>query len=102
MPKSKTCFRMNGKPKAVYFSKSEAESGAAYAKSKYGTDVEPYRCGDCGDYHLGPAREYCECSGASKILFEYYDEAEDWAWEWDQRVYACEWYEGWHCTSRWN
>lgn len=53
---STTCFgKVSGKPLREYHSREEALDGAGFARSRYGSDMEPYCCRRCGLWHLSPA-----------------------------------------------
>lgn len=113
--KSATCIgRVSGKPLTAYSSRSAADDGAAYARTKFGNAMTPYHCERCREWHLAPAArqtpgEPCgSCVGRDrepKIAYESYEYAERRAeilvrergvW---LKVYACPSGGGWHLTK---
>ncbi len=52
--KSRSCFRKDGKPRSVYSSLVEAKRAANHEKSVRGVELVPYKCDDCGKYHICP------------------------------------------------
>lgn len=55
--KSETCLKRDGTGKTTYSTEEEAKEGAEFAKNKYNSDLEPYQCKECNEYHLGPKRD---------------------------------------------
>ncbi len=52
---SNSCFsKRTGKPLTEYDSIHEAQKGANYANSTYGNNLIPYKCKNCGLWHLSP------------------------------------------------
>ena len=77
--KSETCVGRNNRSLTLYYTKSEADDGARYAKSTYHKEMVSYKCSSCGYYHLAPANrntplatKRCNCvdrNGSSKDLY---------------------------------
>ena len=67
--KSSCCFgKVSGQPLTEYDSEEDALEGAAYAATKYGSEMVPYQCGICHYWHLSPIKRqtehaswYCSC-----------------------------------------
>ena len=49
-------WRSDGAPKARFRSSDEANRAALQARLERGVDLDPYRCGICGEWHLGSRR----------------------------------------------
>ena len=53
--KSTTCFnKKNGKPLTEYYNESDAQEGADHANDLRNFNLEPYKCDNCGLWHLSP------------------------------------------------
>jgi len=106
---AKSCFSRRGAPRSTYPDRVAAELGAELVLSKYKSHMVPYRCTDCGLWHLCPMSRYTpseHCDFCSKQAYESEITAERRAellelergvW---LRVYACPHRNGWHLTSR--
>jgi hypothetical protein len=46
-------WRSDGQPKARFASEDEANRSALQLRLEQGADLDPYRCGFCGGWHLG-------------------------------------------------
>jgi len=112
--KSRTCFKKDGQPRSVYSSKVEATRAAIHEKEVHGVELVPYRCDDCGEYHLSPqdrftpSRTCPHCvdrKGKHKELYESRDAARRRATIiYKTRgvklgVYHCEYKLGYHLTK---
>ena len=81
MYKSTTCLTVRGEPCSTYYSEAEALEGAKYVKLEHGTDMSPYQCSKCGDWHLKHAGHLGKCSfckdanGNPKELYATYEAA---------------------------
>ena len=105
--------KVTGKPLKSFRSELEAEQGAKYVWERYRNEVVPYRCTDCGYWHLSPKKNHtpsrkCTCLGASgrpKALYRSREDAINRAEIIRQqtgrslRVYECPHYSGWHLTK---
>jgi hypothetical protein len=113
--KSRTCMGAVSKtPVTEYASEAEAREGAAYALTRYGRELEPYRCDRCHWWHLAPTDRQTPSStcydcvgrdGRPKASYESADAAERRA---DivrrenyvsLRAYPCPHGGGWHLTK---
>jgi hypothetical protein len=50
-------WRADGHPKAGYRSSDDANRYALLVLLEDGVQLDPYRCGFCGDWHLGNRRD---------------------------------------------
>ncbi len=114
--KSDTCFnKLNGRPLSEYYSKTEALESADYAKRKFGQNLVPYKCNNCGFWHLSPKNRqtpsktcpYCtDRNGNYKELYQTKTDAEKRAKILFQEnhvklsVYKCPYSNGWHLTKK--
>lgn len=46
-------WRADGRPKARFESEDEANRSSLRLRLEAGADLDPYRCGLCGGWHLG-------------------------------------------------
>jgi len=46
-------WRADGQPKTRFPSRDEANRSALRLRLEAGADLDPYRCGFCGGWHLG-------------------------------------------------
>ncbi|MDA3925350.1 MAG: hypothetical protein PF904_11700 [Kiritimatiellae bacterium] len=114
--KSTTCFNQrNGKPLSEYSSEVEAEGAAIYVNSQHRTNLAPYQCSRCGQWHLSPknrqtpsrACNICtDTFGSAKELYETREAAQKRARIIRKEkgvklsVYQCPYNNGWHLTKR--
>jgi hypothetical protein len=102
--KSKTCRNTKGSFKSEYNSREEAQRSADYVMKKFGGFSEPVECYQCNKWHVGI--DSCECSNCTgrythlKILYNSYEAAEFFAYEYDMEVYECPIHFGYHLTSQ--
>jgi len=112
--KSRTCMGAVSKtPLTEYATEDEARAGAACALTRYGRQLEPYRCDRCRRWHLTPADRQTPSStcsscigrdGRPKARYESQAIAERRAeillreQALPLRVYPCP-YGGWHLTK---
>ena len=115
-PKSDTCVgRKTGKPLTEFASQSDAREGAAHANKRYGQNLLPYQCDECGMWHLAPADRQTpsttcnSCPSADGKPKESYQNESAARRRADilhreqgvtLQVYACEHGNGWHLTRR--
>lgn len=106
--KPTTCVGHSGRPRRAYPDLSSAEEGARHALLSYGNQMVPYRCNQCGSWHLCPIDRYTPghyCYACSKQAYNSEQAAERRARILEQergtrlRVYECPYGEGWHLTS---
>jgi len=109
--KSSTCFKKNGEPYTEYPSEHEAAAGAAHVRREYGPDLTPFKCPNCGQWHLSPKDRqtpsricpYCvDSRGINKVLYETKEAAQRRAKIIKEErgvtlnVYICPHQHGWH------
>ena len=103
-----TCVGSRGKPRRAYLDRSSADDGACHVLSVYGERMVPYRCMQCGSWHLCPTDRHTPSYYSytcSKQVYESEDAAFRRARILEQergtrlRVYVCPYGEGWHLTS---
>ncbi|MCQ2591858.1 MAG: hypothetical protein MJ188_03660 [Treponema sp.] len=81
------CVNKNtGKPLSAYTTEKEAKESAKYSKKEYKLDLYPYKCENCGKYHLAPKsskidvqKNACSCTdsnGKPKALYKTKKDAE--------------------------
>jgi hypothetical protein len=46
-------WRADGQPKSRFATQDEANRSSLQARLERGADLDPYRCGFCGGWHLG-------------------------------------------------
>jgi len=46
-------WRADGRPKTRFATRDEANRSSLQARLERGADLDPYRCGFCGGWHLG-------------------------------------------------
>jgi hypothetical protein len=46
-------WRSDGQPKSRFATQDEANRSSLQARLERGADLDPYRCGFCGGWHLG-------------------------------------------------
>ncbi len=114
--KSPICnAQKSGRPLTEYDTKTEAKAAARHANQTYGgNNLIPYKCGQCGFWHLAPAdrqtpSETCPiCRGADGMLKESYTTERDALRRAGilrkengvkLKVYECEHGNGWHLTK---
>ncbi len=71
--KSKTCRDKYGKFLDEFNFESDAQDCANYMKRKLGRNFVPYRCEECGFWHLAPK---CAGCGKAKHLYDSQKDAE--------------------------
>jgi len=114
--KSTTCFNTrNGKPLSEYNSEVEAEGAAIHANKQYRTNLTPYQCDRCGQWHLSPQNRQTpstscnlctDAFGHSKELYQTRETAQQRAKIIRKEkgvqlsVYQCPYNTGWHLTKR--
>ncbi|MEA3287157.1 MAG: hypothetical protein U9Q77_07255 [Candidatus Marinimicrobia bacterium] len=115
--KSPTCKAgKTGRPLMEYDTKAEAKTAARHANKNYaGNDLIPYKCNQCGFWHLSPTdrqtpSETCPvCRGADGKPKEAYTSERDALRRAGHlrkeqgvklSVYKCEHGHGWHLTKR--
>ena len=100
-----------GKVIKEYDSKNEAQRAATYAQRSFGTNLKPYNCNKCGNWHLLPLDRMtpsAECSFCNKQLYRTQEEAQNRARiilkekGVSLNIYKCKWSDGWHLTSNSN
>ncbi len=52
-PTGREHWRSDGRPKARFASRDEANRASLHVRLDHGADLDPYRCGFCGGWHLG-------------------------------------------------
>jgi len=113
--KSSTCTsKKTGKPLSVYTSEADAQESADYARSQYNSDMAPYKCRKCGQWHLSPKDRHtpstkCRtCTGSDgkrKDLYSSETAAEKRAaillkeQGVSLKVYKCLYSDGWHLAK---
>lgn len=84
---AKACISKNtGKPLSAYETEKEAKESAKYSKKEFKLDLYPYKCENCGKYHLAPKaskisvkQDACSCTdtnGKPKALYATKKDAE--------------------------
>jgi hypothetical protein len=53
VPTAREHWRADGEPKTRFPSEDEANRSALRLRLEEGADLDPYRCGFCGGWHLG-------------------------------------------------
>ena len=112
--KSTTCIgKQSGKPLTEFDSLREAQEGATYANARYQSNLVPYACDECGQWHLSPKdrqtpSEKCRfCKGANGQAKDSYRSSNVARRRADilrkeqgvsLKVYRCEHTEAWHLT----
>jgi hypothetical protein len=56
VPTGREHWRADGQPKTRFPSQDEANRSALRLRLEHGADLDPYRCGFCGGWHLGNRR----------------------------------------------
>lgn len=59
LPSGREHWRADGRPKTRFPSEGDANRSSLRLRLEAGADLDPYRCGFCGGWHLGnrdPAR----------------------------------------------
>ena len=56
VPAGREHWRADGQPKTRFPSQDEANRSALRLRLEHGADLDPYRCGFCGGWHLGNRR----------------------------------------------
>jgi hypothetical protein len=57
VPAGREHWRADGHPKTRFPSEEEANRSSLRLRLEEGADLDPYRCGFCGGWHLGNRRE---------------------------------------------
>lgn len=81
------CINKNtGKPLSAYETEKEAKESAKYSKKEFKLDLYPYKCENCGKFHLAPKaskinvqQNACSCTdtnGKPKALYATKKDAE--------------------------
>jgi len=52
-PSRREHWRADGQPKTRFDSQDEANRSSLQRRLEQGADLDPYRCGFCGGWHLG-------------------------------------------------
>lgn len=109
--KSAICLKKDGEPYTEYASEHEAAIGASYVRREYGLDLSPFKCPNCGQWHLSPKERrtpsricvYClDSHGRHKELYETREAAQRRAGIIAKErgvtlnVYKCPRQHGWH------
>lgn len=78
--------KSTGKPLSAYDTEKEAKESAKYSKKEFKLDLYPYKCENCGKYHLAPKeskidvkQNACSCTdtnGNPKALYATKKDAE--------------------------
>ena len=113
--KSKTCYSSTkGTPLSAYCSLPEAEQAADYANITYKSNLVPYKCAKCKDWHLSPAdrqtpsKTCTDCisaNGKPKELYTLQKDAKARAKILNKEqqvklyIYKCPYNSGWHLTK---
>ena len=113
--KSDSCSsKRTGEPLTEYNTEYEAQEGADYANSTYGNNLAPYKCRDCGMWHLSPkdrqtpsskCNSCTDSNGQYKDLYATEQAAERRATIlYEEKgislsVYECPYDRGWHLTK---
>ena len=102
------CYNHQGRPRRSYRSRTAAEEGVYQAKHRYGNDMVPYTCKQCGNYHLCPPTRLTpshHCEPCEKLAYDTLEGAFSRADILEEErsvelaVYECAHGEGWHLTS---
>lgn len=83
----KSCIsKATGKPLSAYETEKEAKESAKYSKKEFKLNLYPYKCENCGKYHLAPKaskitvkQNACSCTdtnGKPKALYGSKKDAE--------------------------
>lgn len=115
--KSSTCFgKATARPLTTYDSEASAADAAAWCLARHGSEMEPYRCGRCGDWHLAPRDRQTPCRPCSECHGQDGRQKQTYGTRGDAerraaiilnekgvrlRVYDCPAGYGWHLTSQW-
>lgn len=70
----KVCLTREGKPRAEYEFREDAEESAAWTFMKHGLQLVPYRCDNCRNWHLTPAERNTPSKFCKKCGKEGYDD----------------------------
>jgi hypothetical protein len=113
--KSPTCRTSKGQPRSTFNSCEAAAQSAQYEAKNRGATLEPYKCDDCGLWHLAPPGRNTpshtseSCVGRDGRPKEIYD-TEEGARKRSRILlkekgvelysYHCERCDGWHLTSQ--
>lgn len=83
---AKCVSKATGKPLSAYETEKEAKESAKYSKKEFKLDLYPYKCENCGKYHLAPKeskikveQNACSCrdtNGKPKALYATKKDAE--------------------------
>ncbi len=81
---SNICFKKDGTALKTYDSEWSAKEGAEYVKGRYGNVQVPYKCDNCGYWHLSPIerqtrnhKSFClDSNGKQKAAYETRQDAE--------------------------
>lgn len=86
MAAKKCISKGTGKPLSVYETEKEAKESAKYSKKEFKLDLYPYKCENCGKWHLAPKaskidvkQNACSCTdtnGKPKALYATKKDAE--------------------------
>ena len=113
--KSDMCFsKHDNTPLTTYLSEDEAQNGADFVNSEHGTNLVPYKCNRCNEWHLSPrnrstkSTKCYDCTdrlGHYKDLYATKDDAQKRAdILYEERgvllnLYQCPHNNGWHLTK---
>ncbi len=56
VPTGREHWRADGRPKTRFPTEDEANRSSLQLRLEQGADLDPYRCGFCGGWHLGNRR----------------------------------------------
>lgn len=83
---AKCVSKATGKPLSAYETEKEAKESAKHSKKEFKLDLYPYKCENCGKYHLAPKeskikveQNACSCrdtNGKPKALYATKKDAE--------------------------
>ena len=103
------CFsQRTGKSITTYQSEVEALYEAKRTKERYNRDLVPYKCSNCGFWHLGLQTRHTpneDCTSCGKKLYSSKESAERRKniiakeQRKELRIYKCPYSNGWHLTG---
>lgn len=112
---AKACIsKTTGKALSAYDTEKEAKESAKYSKKEFKIDLYPYKCENCGKYHLAPKeskisvkQNACSCTdtnGKTKALYATKKDAEKQRIKSEEEqkvklyIYKCQDGKGYHLT----